>query len=177
MLVGADDVIDLLEARLVLEPRIIALAATDPDRAALQAAQMVIEGMQLAAAPELRAAIDVRAHAPLIDTCRNPFLVREGKRLLDAASGPRWEDARTHARSERELPQLWAAHHAEVGAAIAAGRPVDAERASRVHIVTVIANALQWGRFDSRERPRLHALVEHAEQDPGLRVVNESGGR
>lgn len=164
-LASADDVVDLLEARLVLEPQIVAVAATDPDPAALDAAREVVDGMQLVAAePDLHAVSDARAHAALIETCRNPFLVREGKRLLDAASGPHWEEARAHAWSGRELPRLWARQHAAVCAAIAAGRPKDAERASRAHIVSVIANALEWGQLESRENRRLETLIQQAER-------------
>lgn len=166
-LAGTEDVIDLLEARLVLEPRIVALAATNPDPANLEVAREVVDAMQLVAAePELEAVSDVRAHAALIEVCRNPFLVREGKRLLEAASGPHWEAAREHAWSDCELPRLWARHHAEVYEAIAAGRPDDAERASRIHIVSVIANALESGHLEPGEHPRLRGLIEWAERSP-----------
>lgn len=164
-LAGAADVVDLLEARLVLEPRIVAVAAGNPDPEALEAAREIVDGMRLVAdEPELTAVSDVRAHVALVEICRNPFLVREGKRLLEAASGPHWEEARRHAWSGRELPRSWARHHAEIWEAIAAGRAADAERASRAHIVSVIANALEWGKLDPGERGRLQALIQRGSE-------------
>lgn len=158
----SQDVLDLLEARLILEPRVVAFASFDPDPLALKVAERLIDGMRLAISESrsLLAETDLHIHRALVETCRNQFLVSECKRLLSTAADPFWQRARTDAWAHLELLQTWVVQHEAVCSAIAEGRPADAERASRDHLLSVAVNALSDGTSSPLERERIRSIVE-----------------
>lgn len=158
----SQDVLDLLEARLILEPRVVALASFDPDPLALKVANQLIDGMRLAISESrsLLAETDLHIHRALVETCRNQFLVEECKRLLSTAADPFWQRARTDAWAHPALLEQWVVQHERVCGAIAAGRPRDAERASRDHLLSVATNALADGSASPLERARITSIVE-----------------
>lgn len=158
----SQDVLDLLEARLILEPRVMAFASFDPDPLALKVAEQLIEGMRLAISESrsLLAETDLHIHRALVETCRNQFLVNECKRLLSTAADPFWQRARTDAWAHPELLQTWVEQHERVRTAIAEGRSADAEHASRDHLLSVAVNALSDGSASPLERERIRSIVE-----------------
>lgn len=158
----SQDVLDLLEARLILEPRVVALASFDPDPLALKVANQLIDGMRLAISESrsLLAETDLHIHRALVETCRNQFLVDECKRLLSTAADPFWQRARTDAWAHPALLEQWVIQHERVCGAITSGRPRDAERASRDHLLSVATNALADGAASPVERARITSIVE-----------------
>lgn len=132
------DIVDLLEARLVLEPAVMAAAAADPDLDALDAARRVIEGMRVAAAePELHAETDIRAHRALVRVCRNQVLVGSALGVLDLVLDPALATSRAQAWSSPERPHEWAGHHEAVLEAVAAGDAAAARRHCVAHLRSV----------------------------------------
>lgn len=132
------DAVDLLEARLVLEPAAIALAAGDPDLTALEHAGALIDGMVVAIDDaELGASSDIRVHHALLDVCRNAWLRDAARALLELALDPMLLTTRTHAWSSSEIPHDWVAQHQAVHAAISSGDPTAAKRAAQTHLGSV----------------------------------------
>ncbi len=164
----SQEVLDLLEARLILEPRVVALASFDPDPLAIEAAGKLIAGMRLAVSESrsLHAGTDLHVHVVLIETCRNRFLVEECKRLLATAADPFWQRARTDAWAQGELLELWVVQHERVHTAIASGRPADAERASREHLLSVATNALADDSASAFQKERLGSIVKRFKSIP-----------
>lgn len=155
------DPLSLLEARLVLEPAVVALGALDPHPAALRAAGQLIEGMRIALRePSVDAATDLSIHVALIETCRNPFLVQKSKQLLAIAASSVWQGVRENAWADPELLERWMKQHAELLATIREGRSADAERISREHLLSVVAHALEHPRWSPTEQSRLQDILE-----------------
>lgn len=132
------DAVDLLEARLVLEPAAMAIAALDPNPAALASARELIDGMAVAIDDvDLHASTDIRVHHALLDICRNSVLRESARDLLGMALDPILLSSRTKAWSSPELPHVWAADHSAVHAAIESGHPEAARAACESHLASV----------------------------------------
>lgn len=151
-LTSLSEVLDLFETRLVLEPAAMALAAEDPDRVALEAAEELIDGMDVAVDdPALHASTDIRVHRALLRVCRNEILRESAGELLDLVLDPMLTPARTHAWASHDRPQGWAQQHRAVYEALRSGDAVAARAFSGAHLVSV-----------------LHGLAEVLGDEPGL---------
>lgn len=154
------DVLDLLEARLVLEPAAVSAAAADPDLDALDSARAVVDGMRVAAAePALHAETDIRAHRALVRVCRNRVLVESTLQLLDHVLDPVLATSRSDAWSSPQRPQEWAGHHDAVLDAMAARDPAGARRHCVRHLRSVGAQLAATVAGDSDLEARLARLV------------------
>lgn len=144
--------LDLFETRLILEPAAMAIAAGDPDLAALEAAEELINGMDVAVDdPALHASTDIRVHRALLGVCRNEILRESAGELLDLVLDPMLTPARAHAWSSHDRPQDWAEQHRAVLDALRAGDAAAARAFSGAHLVSV-----------------LHGLAEVLPNEPGL---------
>lgn len=162
------DHLELLEARLVLEPQVLALAAFDPDRRALRVARQLIDGMALSLAePALDASTDLCVHAALVETCRNSYLVGECRRLIDAAASPYYQRTRMQAWADSELLDRWVSEHRRVLDAIAGGDPAAAQAASREHLLRVVDKLAADDSLSSRDRERLGDTFARFAVGPG----------
>lgn len=138
------EVLALLEARLITEPQVLALAASDPDIRALSAAESYIHGMSLAVHDQaIEAVTDLRVHAAMAKVCRNTFMVESSLRLLDLAGAPVLREARLRAWSDRSLITGWAQHHNEVLMAIKDRDEQAAADACRRHLRSATQNVLK----------------------------------
>ncbi len=156
---GGEDLIDLLEARLVIEPQVVAIAAERPNRAALDAAAVLLEGMRIAIGdPVFHPTTDLQMHRMLFAACPNRHLAAEADRLLELIAEPALQAARERAWATGELPQLWAEQHVAIFDAIAAERPATAAASAREHLVSVGGN-LAAVLEDDAQRRRLRALL------------------
>lgn len=136
-------VVQLMEARLVIEPQAAALAALDPDLIALKKAESLVQGMSLAASqPSWHASTDLRVHRALVEVCRNQIVTEAALRLLDMAAAPVLRVARERAWSDPDLPRLWTAHHRDVLDAIRNRDPEQAEASSWRHLASAAGNVL-----------------------------------
>jgi GntR family transcriptional repressor for pyruvate dehydrogenase complex len=163
-LTSLSQVLDLFETRLVLEPAAMALAAQDPDPVALEAAEELIDGMDVAVDdPALHASTDIRVHRALLEVCRNDILRASAGELLDLVLDPMLTPARAHAWSSHDRPQGWAEQHRAVYEALRSRDAAAAGAFSRAHLVSV-----------------LHGLAEVLSDEPGLvdrvgRIVRLAG--
>jgi GntR family transcriptional repressor for pyruvate dehydrogenase complex len=138
-LTSVGQALDLLEARLVVEPAVMAVAATDPDRRALALAGELIDGMDLALDdPAMHVSTDIRVHRALLSVCRNEILRESARELLDLALDPMLMPARSHAWASHDRPQDWAGQHRLVHEAIASGDAAAARAACQAHLVSVV---------------------------------------
>lgn len=153
------EVVDLLEARLALEPAVLELAAHDPDPPALDAAAAAAGGMRMAAERAVPADTDHRLHALLAATCRNKLLVAAAVELLDRASGPFWRATQQAAWDDAEALRRWHAQHEAVVAALVDGDAAAAARTSREHLVSAARNAASCAELPPSQRRRLRRLI------------------
>lgn len=153
------EVVDLLEARLVLEPAVLRLAAHDPDPAALDAAEEAVRGMRLVTEDKVRADTDHRLHALIADTCRNKLLVTDVRELLDRASGPFWRATQESAWADAGLLRRWQDHHETVVAALVDGDADTAARTARDHLLSAVRTASGCAEMPPSGRQRLNRLL------------------
>jgi DNA-binding FadR family transcriptional regulator len=157
------EVVDLLEARLVLEPAVLAFAAADPDPAALDAAQEAVAGMALVTgSTALPADTDHRLHAAIAAVCRNPDLREQVGVLLERASGPVWRETQAAAwADEAHQARRWTDDHREIVAALSRGAGEAAAAVSRRHLLSAVDNAAGCAGLPPSQLRRLHRLREH----------------
>ncbi|WIV55305.1 FadR/GntR family transcriptional regulator [Amycolatopsis nalaikhensis] len=157
-----EEVVDLLEARLVLEPAVLRLAAADPDPAALDEAHDAVAGMALVTAGDtIPADTDHRLHAAIAGVCRNPDLREQVRTLLERASGPVWRETQAAAWADgARQARAWTADHREVVAALARGDGDAAAAAARRHLLSAVDNAAACPALPPSQLRRLHRLRE-----------------
>ena len=152
-------VLDLFEARLRIEPHVVAVAAADPDLDKLAEAEALIDGMRLVASePTLGAETDLGVHRALAAICRNPFLRVSALNLLDVVASPSFRASREEAWGGHVLPSIWASQHHDVTRAIRAGDSDGAANAAWTHVASSAANALTVLGDDDRLRERADRL-------------------
>lgn len=165
----AFSVADLFEARLTLEPQVVALAAADPDPKALPAVRQILAGMKLALSePGLHPRTDLEVHTALIRVCRNPLLVEATERLLRLGDNDLSRRARDTIWEERSLPWEWLGHHEEMALAVMDRDPERAAATCRRHLRSVLTSVAESPRTSAADRGRLTALTPRAtDQAPG----------
>lgn len=157
----ASELIDVLEARLLIEPEVIRQGAMFPLPSAIRTAERMLEGMQLAldgAGHDSQS--DLGLHRALVRSCRNPTLVDTAERLLAQTEGPLWRKVRDHAWADDQLPKLWLTQHIAMADAVMRNDPGRAEKASREHLRSVLSNAGRSMRLTTRDRERLAVLLD-----------------
>ena len=153
--------LDLLEARLLIEPSVVGLAASDPDQGALKNLQRIVEGMQLTLSePEMHAHTDLVVHTALIRVCRNKALVRTAENLLDVSDDSVSRSARDKAWNEKALAQEWLGHHETIARAVMERDPDKAAAASKIHLVSVLLNIETSMSLQGAERDHVLKLIE-----------------
>jgi DNA-binding FadR family transcriptional regulator len=156
----ADDAVDWMEARAAIEPEVMAIAALDPDPAALKAARELVAGMRLVVSEHLfHVTTDLRVHRVLTDVCRNRLLGDELRRLLDLASEPVLAPARERAWHSDVLPSLWAEQHRNMLEAVARRQRAEAKDITREHLASMATNIRQALKLTRSARARLDALL------------------
>ncbi|MGN6251096.1 MAG: FadR/GntR family transcriptional regulator [Marmoricola sp.] len=164
-LVAPGAVLDLFEARLVLEPQVAALAARRPESAMLAEAEALIEGMSVAVThPSLHAETDLRVHRALASVCPNEFMRAAALSLIDAAAAPALAGTRHQAWADGDLPSVWESQQHQILAAIRAGDADGAAEAAWSHLASAAENALIFLAEDptipAGSRDRLWSLLE-----------------
>jgi DNA-binding FadR family transcriptional regulator len=162
------EVAELLEARLVLEPAVLALAAADPDPGALDEAQEAVTGMALVTGSSaIPADTDHRLHALIARTCRNQTLRTDLETLLERASGPVWRQTQESAW-RNDMPHGWTDDHAAIVDAIRRGDGMTAAATSRRHLLSAVDNAAECTEVPASIRRRLHELRRQFSTEAGL---------
>jgi DNA-binding FadR family transcriptional regulator len=156
-----EEVVDLLEARLVLEPAVLALAAADPEPEALDQAHEAVAGMALVTGGDaIPADTDHRLHAAIAGVCRNPDLRGQVATLLERASGPVWRETQATAWASGTASR-WTDDHRQIVAALARGDGPAAAAVSRRHLLSAVDNAAGCPGLPPSQLRRLHRLREH----------------
>lgn len=156
-----DEAVDLLEARIIIEPSALAVAAGDPDREALETARRLIGGMHTAVdQPELHASTDLTVHRALLGVCQNKILRDAAMDLLDLSLDPILTTARTQAWSSSDLPHVWADQHDAVYRAILTGDSHRARHASLAHMASVVENLAAATAHEPKLEQRMQTLMD-----------------
>lgn len=176
-------VLHFFEARLLLEPQVAAAAARDPDLDQLDAAEELIEAMELVMhEPALHGETDLLVHRALCQTCRNPFLTEPVLRLLDTLMSPELRTTRLQAWADQELPTVWHGQHRETVDAIRAHDPKAAAESTWLHLASSARNALavvaRDGSVDERTQAEFVHLLDGGPLTPApTRTDTEGRGR
>jgi GntR family transcriptional regulator, transcriptional repressor for pyruvate dehydrogenase complex len=151
---------DLFEARLTLEPQVVALAAADPDPGALPAVRQILAGMKLALSePGLQPRTDLEVHTALVRVCRNALLVEATEHLLRLGDNDRSRRARDGIWAERSLPWEWLGHHEEMAVAVMDRDPDHAAATCKRHLLSVLTSIAASPQTSAADRDRLTALT------------------
>lgn len=157
----ASDLIDILEARLLVEPEVIRQGAMDPLPAAMRTAERMLEGMQVSLDDGHHDPhSDLGLHRALLRSCRNAALVDVSERLLAQTEGRLWRQIRDRAWSDKQLPKLWLSHHITMAEAVMQQDSARAKATCEDHLKSVLANAASHMRLTTRDQGRLAALLD-----------------
>jgi DNA-binding FadR family transcriptional regulator len=141
--ITATGVLHLYEARLVVEPRVAAIAARDPHLEHLERAEGLVTGMALVVdEPTLHGATDLLVHRVIAQVCRNVFLRHSLLELLDAATSDQLASVRTRAWGDHDLSHTWLDQQRQVVRAIRARDEQAAAEASWAHLASSARHAL-----------------------------------
>jgi DNA-binding FadR family transcriptional regulator len=153
--------IEVLEARLLVEPEAIRLAALDPERGHLREARSILDGMWVAveAASELGVTTDIHLHAAFVNICRNHVIRELALLLLERTNPPEWKAARTNAWAEHQTREAWAVENEATLSAIQARQPERAWLCARRHLLSSIQGIADRMGVGSAERRRLDGVL------------------
>ena len=141
--ITAPEVLQLYEARLVVEPRVAAVAARNPDLDHLERAEGLVTGMGLVVhEPTLHGETDLLVHRVIAQVCRNVFLRQSLLVLLDATASDQLASVRSQAWGDPEIPQAWVDQQQQVVRAIRDRDERAAAEASWEHVASSARNAL-----------------------------------
>lgn len=153
--------LDLLEARLLIEPSVVGLAASDPDPIALDSLQQIVEGMQLiVSGSQMHAHSDLAVHMALVRVCRNKFLVATAEKLLNVSDDSISLSAREKAWNQKALPHEWLGHHETIARAVMDHDSDKASAACTQHLISVLLNIEAVISLQNNDRDRISAIIE-----------------
>jgi GntR family transcriptional repressor for pyruvate dehydrogenase complex len=163
------DPVDVLQARLAIEPQAVAVAAQNPDPRHLKQAREILDGMWLAvdSANDLGVKTDINLHVAMVNICRNRFLRTIAIDLMRQTNPPRWSNARSEVWANPDVLEGWAAEHEATLAAIEARNMNRAMRCSRRHLLSTIESLTRRQHIAARDRKRLRAILKHHASGPG----------
>lgn len=149
------NIVDLLEARLAVEPETLRQAALNPVPSALGKLKKLLEGMELSINhPELNARTDLGIHLTLVKTCHNPFLAQVSEQLITYSEGRLWRSIRDRAWDEGRLPRTWLGHHEVIARAVTQHEPDLAEAGMKMHLLSVLENVSASSALTAADRRR-----------------------
>lgn len=141
--ITATEILQLFEARLVVEPWVAAFAARDPDLDNLERAEGLVSGMGLVIGePALQGDTDLLVHREIAQVCRNVFLRQSLLDLLDAAGSDPLASVRNCAWGDHDLPRVWEKQQQRIVRAIRDLDEQTAAAASWEHVASSARNAL-----------------------------------
>jgi GntR family transcriptional regulator, transcriptional repressor for pyruvate dehydrogenase complex len=140
-LTSAASPLEILEARLIVEPGIARLAAARRGSADLARLEREVEAM----AAELEAGRDGWEpdwgfHRSLADAAGNPSLAQLAQDLVEQMGQPMWLLMRSRNIARRHHGHRYLEHHRRILEAVAGGDAATAERCMRTHIRAVMVD-------------------------------------
>lgn len=167
-LVMVGNILDVLEARLVIEPETARQAAMNPSASAMSHVHKLLEGMELTIShPELNARTDLGIHLIFAKTCQNPFLSHMTEQLVTHSEGKLWRSIRDRAWEEGKLPRSWLGHHESIARAVTDRNPDLAASAMKAHLLSVVGNVLS-SELSEHDRQRANAIMERYSESGGM---------
>lgn len=162
----AGNILDILEARLLIEPETVRQAAINPSSSAVRHLHKLLEGMDLTINhPELNGRTDLGIHLLFAKSCQNPFLSSITEHLVTKSEGKLWRNIRDQAWNEGILPRTWLEHHRSIAHAIAERNPDRAEGAIRSHLVSVVENVLSSAELSESDISRARNIITKYSED------------
>ena len=153
--IASTEILQLFEARLVVEPRVAAIAARDPDLDSLGRAEGLVAGMGLVInEPTLRGDTDLLVHRVIAQVCRNVFLRQSLLDLLDAAGSDQLACVRNQGWDDPELPRVFEKQQQRIVRAIRDHDEQAAATASWEHVTSSARVALVVVSGDSSLDPQ-----------------------
>ena len=160
-LIGPVNIVDVIEARLAVEPETIRQAALNPVLSAHSTLIKLLEGMELSLGhPEFNARTDIGIHLALVKTCPNPFLAQLSEQLLTYSEGHLWRSIRDRAWDEGKLPRTWLGHHEMIARAVMERNPDHAEAGMKMHLLSVLENVASADGLTPEDRRRAGEIHE-----------------
>ncbi len=163
---GPHSPIDVMETRLLLEPHVVGLAASDPDPRELKALRSIVAGMQLdlVESPQSsHAHSDLVVHTALVRVCKNKVLGGFAEQLFQAADDDVFARARVRAWDDREIPREWLRHHQTIVGAVMDRDPEAASSACRSHLLSVLGQIVGSGQLTEETKARVEILMKEQE--------------
>ncbi|MFQ5803720.1 MAG: FadR/GntR family transcriptional regulator [Candidatus Methylomirabilales bacterium] len=134
-----DPLLQVFEARKILEPAIAALAAERATAEEVGSLEAILnEQAQQVAAGETGVEADTRFHSTLADAAKNEVLLRLNDAIVDRLHETRERSLQTQGRPDRSL-----AGHQEILRAIQSKDPANARDAMLNHLETIEHNVLK----------------------------------
>lgn len=163
------NILDILEARLVIEPETVRQAALNPSPSTKTQVHKLLEGMELTIDhPELNARTDLGIHLIFAKTCQNPFLSYMTEQLVTRSEGRLWRSIRDRTWEDGKLPRTWLGHHESIARAVASKDPDAAENGMRLHLLSVVSNVLSSTVLPEEDRSRAEALLNRYSKSHGI---------
>jgi len=143
-----DVLLDIFEARKVIEPEIAALAAKRASPEEIQQMEEVLEVQaQQIAAGDSGVEADTTFHSLLTQSTKNKVFLRLNDAVVDSLRETRERSLQIHGRPARSL-----AGHREILDAIRAKNPAEARKAMLYHLTAIEQNVLRPGRAERKGR-------------------------
>lgn len=157
------NIIEIIEARLVVEPVVIGLAAADPAPEGLRQVKAMLAGMELSLdSPRLHPHTDLRLHQAMVRCCRNRYLAGAAEHLLWRCDGPLWHNVQEKTWANRQTPDQWLRQHEQITTAIQERDSQKATEMARTHLVSVLDNLAASATLSDHQRTMLEAARQRA---------------
>lgn len=158
---GSHRPIDVMVARLALEPEAIRLAAMSPNTEAVERAATLLEGMWVAveSASQVGADTDFLLHIAMIEACKNASVRDAAIQVVQEAQQKHWRTARSAAWTDHRTIEAWTIQHESTLAAIRAGDGNRAARSCRHHLLSVAELVLRTTRLRLADRAHLRQMI------------------
>ena len=155
-ILNATYLLDLLEARLAVEPLVVAMIAGYRDPVSMRNLTRLLKGMELAVAqPSLNASTDLQVHVTLLRICRNRVLGETAERLVTLTAQRFAYSSPSNPWQMGEWPRHWLGHHEMTVRAVAERRPDLAEQGCRIHILSMLRYVVESMSLSSLEQQRV----------------------
>jgi GntR family transcriptional repressor for pyruvate dehydrogenase complex len=138
-ILGQTNLIEVMEARLCIEPALAAMCARHALPADVDRLRALAARTATAADPDSIELWDSALHRLIARTARNKPLLTAFSLIDEIRATPGWRGPRSTARSEATM-KISDAEHVAIIDAIEAGEPARAETAMRAHLTTLAAN-------------------------------------
>jgi len=161
--------IDLLEARLALEPEAIRMAAKGSDHRGLKEARTLLNGMWLAleSPGTVGASTDLNLHIAFVRLCPNPLVRDAALSLLQHTLTSPGTSGRQAAWGDSRILEAWAIQHEAILSCIATGDGHHAAKAARHHLISVVQQAISAAGLTPEEVKRAKSMLSNiSPEDP-----------